>query len=326
MTNNAAGFPHAFLGTSRPVDIWIGRLEGMYLAGRLYDSDYWRVGAQADRDRRWLGALVGVREPRGAPGLYLGAGRLSYEYIPPGGLGAGDFLSILQPFQKRKLVTPANPSGDDSADQMLELFARWVFPQVGFEVYGEWGRNDHAADTRDFVLEPDHASAMLAGFRKVFQQQRGERGFLAVRGELISLAEGRTAELRPAPTWYAHHIVTQGYTQLGQVIGAGIGPGSDMQTFAVDWHANRWTAGTWAERIRFDSDAFYRFYGPRGVLPGNYVRHDVTLGGGVRGSYTFGHARVSASLFHGYERDRYTTNRNDVHNVHVEMRGEWRLD
>jgi hypothetical protein len=322
MTNNGPGFPHAFVGTRRPVNVYIGRLEAMYLAGRLYDSGFWRSGGQPNRNRRWIGALVAVLEPRGAPGLYLGGGRVFYEYIPADGLGLGDFVGILQPFQKKSFSTPSNPSGNDTADQMIALFGRWVFPEVGFEVYGEWGRNDHAWDARDFVLEPDHASAMILGFQKVF----GEFGRqLVVRGELTALAEGRTAELRPAPPWYANHVVLQGYTQRGQVIGAGIGPGSDMQRLAGEWRDHNWNVGLFTERWRNDSDGFYRFYSPGGLIPGTFRNHDVLMSVGATGGIDRPRGRLQATLQHGIQRNRYAIRGNDVGNVHVDITAELRL-
>ncbi|MBA3891835.1 MAG: hypothetical protein H0X64_15035, partial [Gemmatimonadaceae bacterium] len=35
MSNNAGGFPHAFVGTERALNVRIGRLEALYIAGRL---------------------------------------------------------------------------------------------------------------------------------------------------------------------------------------------------------------------------------------------------------------------------------------------------
>lgn len=322
MTNNAAGLPHVFVGTGRPVDIWIGNLQAMYLAGRLYDSDFWRTGTQPNRDRRWLSAAVATLEPRGAPGLYLGGGRLFYEYIPGGGLGLGDFLDVLQPFQKAKLVTPQNPAGLDSADQMLSLFGRWVFPESQFEVYGEWARNDHSWDGRDFVLEPDHATGMLLGFQKAFRQATG---FLRIRGELTSLAEGRTAEVRQGPSWYAHSIVVQGYTQRGQVVGAAIGPGSDMQRAALEWYRPWGMFGMTLQRVRDNSDVYYTQYFDSTATKqgGKYQMHDVTVGGGVSGTAFVGPLAVSLAVLRQLEYNRYTILRNDVHNLHLELRAEW---
>lgn len=330
MTNSAAGFPRAFVGTSRPVNVWIGRLEAMYLAGRLYDSEWFRTTAYPEHNRRWINGVAAVLEPRGAPGLSLGAARMFYAYLPEEGLSFRDFLNILQPVQKKRLMSPSSPSGNDSTDQMVSVFARYAFPQVGFEVYGEWGRNDHGVDTRDYILAPDHATGFLIGFRKVFTAERRQ---LSIRGELTALAEGRTAQLRPAPPWYAHHFVRQGYTHRGQMVGAGIGPGSDMQTLSADWArtpgllstdstAGEWSIGVIVQRLRNDADGFYRLYAPDGIFNNNYLKHDVTMSGGVRGSMRTRHARVQGSILHDYQRNRYALLRNDVHNIRFELRTE----
>ena len=323
MTNNASGFPHAFIGTSRPVDIYLGKLEAMYLLGRLYDSGYWRVGTQPDRNRRWLGAALFVVEPRATPGLYVGAGRLFYGYVPAGGLSAGDLLAVLQPFLKKDLATTSNPSGNDRRDQMLSLFARWVFPEVGFEVYGEWGRNDHSWSSRDFMLEPDHASASLLGFQKILKR---ENGFVLIRAEATSLANGRTSEVRPEPTWYAHTIITQGFTQDGQVIGAGIGPGSDMQAVAVERYFSGGSFGVIAERSRDNSDAFYLQYVDTTTTKtlGNSHRHDVTSAVGIRAAVLLRQVRVALTLQRRVELDRYTVLDNDVRDLHATLSTEWR--
>ena len=318
MSNTAAGIPHAFLGTGRPVDVKIGHVEATYVIGRMYDSDYWRTGDQPNRNRRWLGGLVATFTPRGAPGLYLGGGRVFYEYIPPGGLGLRDVLDVLQPFTKRHFSTPDNPTGEDSADQLLSLFARWVFPNEGFEVYGELGRNDHSWDFEDLVLEPDHGTASLLGFQKAFR--RGERTLL-VRGEITDLSLARTIEIRGGQSWYIHHIVRQGYTQRGQLMGAGIGPGSDSQRLQADWQAPAWSLGGWVERVRYDNDAFYQRYAP---LKDGRRLHDVNLLLGIRARRENRWAVYSMSLGRLAQYNRYTTMSNDFSGMRVELRAELR--
>jgi hypothetical protein len=318
MSNTAGGFPHAFVGTGKPLNIRIGTIEGMYVYGRLYDSDYWRVGDQPNRNRRWLGALLGTFNPRGAPGLYLGLGRAFYQYIPPGGIGLREIFDILQPLTKQNFSTPENPTGEDSADQMIALFARWVFPSVGFEVYGEWGRNDHARDWEDFILEPDHAQATQLGFQKVFAT---EKRSLRIRGELTNLAQPRTIQIRGGQPWYIHHVARQGYTQRGQLIGAGIGPGSDMQLVDAEWQMPRWRVGAWIERTRIDNDGFYRFYGPEGDA-GRRINHEVVVLSGVRIRRDVDRAVLEASLARSSYLNRYTNPLRD----HVGARAELRIE
>ena len=83
--------------------------------------------------------------PKPFPGLYLGASRLFYRYTPQGGLSFGEYLLVFQGPTKRSQTTPTNPLGDDVRDQMFSLFARWLFPESGFEAYVEWAKNDQGA-------------------------------------------------------------------------------------------------------------------------------------------------------------------------------------
>ena len=322
MSDNAPGFRHAFLGTSRPVDIWIGKLEALYTVGRLDQSNHWRATVADSLTRRWLNALALVFEPRGAPGLYLGATRAYYAYLPPGGLTAGDLFTIFQPLAKKALVTPDNPTGDDARDQMIELFARWVMPASGFEMYGSYGRNDHSFDQADFELEPDHAMALSFGFQKLFLQR--EQGFVRLRGEATSLASTLTQRLRASPTWYAHYVVTQGYTQRGQVIGSALGPGGRGASGGVDLYRRWGSVGLFADWRRLNDDAFYRRYDDITGANSNQRRHDVILGTGLRGTALLKYADLSASVMRQKELNRYTIPQNNVGNVHVEVGAEMR--
>jgi hypothetical protein len=319
ISSNAAGFPHAFLATSAPVPIWIGRLEAAYVLGYLEHSRFWRP--ESHGPRRWFGGIFAVLEPRGAPGLYLGGSRSFYAHVPEGGLRAGDLGMVFQSLEKRKLTTPENPSGNDAADQMLTLFVRWVFPSAGFEVFGEWARNDHSWDQRDFALEPDHSTARLWGFQKVFMQRSG---FLLARGEFTNLETPRTAQLRAAPSWYTHHVVSQGFTQHGQVIGSWTGPGSARQAASADLFRGWGRVGVAVERVRHDTDAFYVRFGnaPRDEYP--HARHHVTLGAGIRGAAHFGPATLSGGIMHAREYNRYSDFQNDLTNIRLDLKAELR--
>lgn len=319
VTNNAGGFPRLTLGTSKPANIGIGRLEAVYTAGRLRGSDYWR---QAPPDsiarRRWMNALAFVFEPRGAPGLYLGAARLFYAYEPAGGVPVSELFEIFQPFTKSSFQNDSNPSGNDQRDQMISVFVRWVMPASHFELYGEIGRNDHPVDRRDLVLEPDHSAAYIAGFQKLFPIASG---FIRASGEVADLAGGLTTLVRAQPNWYAHYIIRQGYTQNGQVIGAGVGPGGESTSFRLDKFSDRGSVGGFVQWQRVNTDAYFSEH------VGQFQRHyhDVFLGFGARGTITAGPAHISAEFLRQKEYNRYGVLKNDVVNYHLRLGVEVRV-
>ena len=314
ITNNAAGFPHAFLATQRPASVGIGRVEVMYLLGTLRQTRFWRTAADTFARDRWVNGLTMVFEPKGAPGMYLGATRLFYSYQRSNPISLHEILTLVQPLEKKNVADSANPSGNDRRDQMLSLNFRFAFPQAGFEAYGEWGKNDHNWDRRDAFLEPDHARGLLLGVRKVY---RAGDGILSVRYETVTLGFTTTSILRDTPTWYAHHIVQQGFTEKGQVIGAGAPLGGSQQTLAIDWFHPRGRWGVLVVRDGGNTDAFYR-----NKIP-DLFRMPASLLAGPRATLFAGAFQIDATYMFQYDFNRYTGIRNDVRNHRLELRVEY---
>ena len=68
MSNTSAGFPHFFIGTNRPVDVGIGRLQGEFTWGELSESDFFDQDETND-DRLFAGLAIGIRAARPARSL-----------------------------------------------------------------------------------------------------------------------------------------------------------------------------------------------------------------------------------------------------------------
>ena len=312
MSNNAPGFPHAFLGTSRPRDVGVGHVEAQWVWGRLQGSG-WSDSVVSDT-ARFITGLVGSFAPKALPGLTLGATRMFYAYLPPAGLGLSDYLLVLQGITKRGFATDSNPDGNDARDQLLSLFARWVLPESGFEAYLEWARNDHSWDLRDFMLEPEHSQSYTLGFQKVIQLS-GDR-LLRLGGELTHLERSPTFQVRAEPTYYVHHLVREGYTQRGQVIGAGIGPGSNAQRLWGDVFTRWGRVGAFVGRQVHDNDAYY-------AQVQDYRRNDVSLTIGVTGLLFVRGFDVGGSLAWTKEYNRYFVLRDDRTNLGFHLSVRW---
>ncbi|MFW6079409.1 MAG: capsule assembly Wzi family protein, partial [Gemmatimonadota bacterium] len=281
MSSTAPGFPHAFLGTSRPVDVGIGRIHGEVVWGHLSESGFY--DDDPANDRRLLAGLAFEFHPRGLDGLAVGATRAFLITLPPDGLDAAEYVS--QPYTGIR----DNPDGSGDAppdNQLFSVFLRWALPESGFEVYGEWAREDHWIDYRDFMFEPDHAQAHMAGLQQAIRLDDGRR-LLRLRAELASLGNSTAAVAgRGGGFYYRHSRVRQGYTHRGQLLGAWIGPRSaDAQRLAVDLLSpdDGERIGAFAERVRRDPflhDADHAsVYGARG--------HDLELTAGLRGRTPF---------------------------------------
>jgi hypothetical protein len=271
LSNNAPGFPHAFLGTSHPVDVWIGDVEATAVWGRLARTRYYAGGA----DPLFIGLAIDYT-PRWVPGLTVGLGRTFLQ--PWSGREALDYVPFLQSFWKKDLDAWYGDAGDDPEDnQLASVWWRWVFPSAGLELYGEWGREDHDWSVYRFIEDFDHTKAYLLGLQKVFPL-RAER-FLRLNVEVADLQDPRPLDSqRGMPTWYTHGA-DLGYTHRGQVLGAAIGPGADSQRIAIDVFGPEGRIGGFFERVRRNESYFFRAIDP---IPGEENGHDAELTAGVR--------------------------------------------
>lgn len=222
---NAPGFTHVFFGSSRPVNVFVGRLHGRVIYASLEQSEYSPV--RVGNGRRFGAGMVAVFEPRGFPGLELGATRFFHVGWPQGGPNGEYFKHLFESFLKQRVgkVFAPNPADPNSStdNQLASAFARWSSGTSGLEVYGEYGKEDHNRDPRDIMVEPDHAAAYGLGMRRAWRRE----GFLAaVRVEIVNFQASALRRHRSEGGFYIHAFTNQGHTNRGQLLGAGFAVGS----------------------------------------------------------------------------------------------------
>jgi len=312
LTNNAPGFWHAHLSLARPVSIGIGTLSGRWIWGSLRESEYFDT--LRANDRRYVTGAVVSFTPRWAPGLELGAARLFQETWPEG-FGADDVLRFLRPVFKNSQVSANNPTGDDGQDQVAAVFARWALPASGLELYGEWAKGDHSADLRDLFVEPEHASGYLMGLSKILS--KGPDRLWRLSSELTLLGAPRTSPLRSpgAGFFYVHTAIPQGYTHRGQVLGAGIGPGSSQLSLSVDRFAPWGRAGLSVLRTVYDNDRYYR----RTDLGSDFRSHEVEPSVRAEAMVFRGPWDLTASLTGSILFNEWYIEGNDPRNLNVSL-------
>src|SRR5690606_5465540 len=115
------------------------------------------------------------------------------------------------------------------------IFARRVMPKGDTEIYVEYGRTDPPWDQRDLLVEVDHSRAYVVGFRKLVPPNVAKGDVIQVEAEATQMEKSRTQNVRNSPSWYTDYRVRHGYTNQGQVLGAGIGPGSNIQSIGISW-------------------------------------------------------------------------------------------
>ncbi|HSJ32640.1 MAG TPA: capsule assembly Wzi family protein [Longimicrobiales bacterium] len=251
LSGTAAGFPHVFVESDGARDIWIGDAEFQLFLGRLAESDYF--DHDPDNDHRALSGMIVTLRPRGLDGLYLGAARL-HTQVWDDATATDDVL--LGAFTG----VDADSSGQSRDMQLLSLFMRWAAAPGGFEVYGEWARQDRWKEWIRLLNPVDALQAYTLGLQKVVR-----RGQTAVRlsAEISHLSDALAhADVgRWQQTLYASTAVVQGHTHRGQLLGAPIGPGSESQFIGADVFWGQGRSSLSVERVRYDDDAYYAVWG-----------------------------------------------------------------
>ncbi|WP_290795066.1 capsule assembly Wzi family protein [Flavihumibacter sp. UBA7668] len=263
LSNTAPGFLHLSFNTKEPIKTPIGSFEWQLIGGKLKESgilppDTSRLFegqplyVPKPGGNRYLNAVAMTWHPKWVNGLYLGLSRsfVQYEHSINGNFN--DYLPVFSFFFKGNSRDESN----FGRDQLLAFYVRWVFEKEAAEIYAEYGRNDHSGDAVDFLVEPEHSRAYIVGLKKLFQKS-GTKPDIEFFTEFANLESGKSGQLRDIPTWYQHHQIKHGYTHFGQVLGAGIGPGSNSQTFGINWIQPAKRTGLFFERIARQNDFYY---------------------------------------------------------------------
>lgn len=332
---NAPGFKHVHLGTYRPLNTSVGNFEFKYLFGALQKSD-WLDNTTGDN----LNAITSIQiaySPSFARGLTIGFNRLFMDRYPA---GFSDKWSqakrVFEAVLRDNLPNEEDRSRTSQSNQMASIYYRWVLPGDGFEVYGEFGRNDYNYSWRDFRLQPDHHRAYMLGLMKIFTLS-GNR-LLSVNIETTQLNANRTTLTRggsawragPLGQWYIHRLPNFGFTNQGQIVGAGIGQVSQAQVMDFNLFHQKGSYGIKFARISYHDILVDRYFsGIREVNEPDIERWEVRnieLMAGVNGTFYLANdleltAAIELSHIMNHNYVRY----NDKFNARLELTVRKRL-
>ena len=214
-SNNAPSYPKFDIGLRKTsihlpwLGWYVGDVEGRMWIGYLTESDYF--DDTESNDHNMLHGLSISYVPSFIPGLTLGANRTC--------LVKWDWKNL-----KHVIPSEDNYVGNISSqgeDQRASFFADWIFPQIGFEVYGELGFDDQL----HFDSLPNHARAYTAGLKKALMLSKKHNVNSEIIFEWNCTEMSQDFQLQWPYNFGFHHQITQGYTNRGQWIDAGSGYG-----------------------------------------------------------------------------------------------------
>ena len=231
-SNNAATYPKIDAGLRKtkvylPFCNWyIGDIEGRIWVGMLKQSEYYNV--TSDYTNRMVTAMSASYSPSFIPGFTFGLNRIFMTKWK-----AENLKYIARLFTSSR----GNATGTgNEEDQKFSIFADWQFPKIGFEVYGEFGRDDFSSNED---TNPFHTAIYTIGAKqsvpikltKFFPKWKNA---VDLSSEIIfewnNFEMSQDFQLQwQYLGYYAHGSISQGYTNKGQIIGAGSGAFGNSQ-------------------------------------------------------------------------------------------------
>lgn len=248
-SNNAPPYPKFDIG-ARPTRILLfgkdfGTFEARAFWGMLSESDYF--DSDDTNDENLLTGLSVSYSPPVSHQLVIGFHRTMLSKWSDRDTSA--IFDLLWPFME-------SSAGFDERDQRASITVDYLIPSVGLELYTEWAKNDYSTNLESLLRYPFHAHAFTIGGRKSIPLWRSD-----LRGELVlevtSVEMSQDFQFSWPSTFYAHHIITQGYTNCGQWIGAGMGTGGNSQYAGFTVYHSRGSVGVHVQRINPDNDVLF---------------------------------------------------------------------
>jgi hypothetical protein len=317
-SNNAPAYPKLDIGVRKqPVVIpwtnWhIGDIETRLWWGYLSESDYF--DNTTDNDHNLItGFTFAYSPPLLLKGLTLAVNRImltkwdQHDFIST--------LNLLVPFSKLD-------AGSDARDQRASFVIDYLFPQAGFDVYFEWGINDFPASYIHLFRNSFSTEDFTLGAKKSFKFSADIQGELLL--EFTNIECARDYEFVWPATFYAHHIITQGHTNRGQWLGAGLGTGGNSQYLGFALYYNKGYSRLFVHREAPNRDYIWFLDGkmPSPSRTADNAKFKAVLSFGIDNYVRlFDHFGLFSSLVYSYiiNPTYDPDSMPDAHNVHISL-------
>jgi len=251
-SNNAPAYPRFDIGLRRQritlpwLDWDIGELEARFWIGRLTASDF--SDSNDSNKHTMFHGMTFAYAPSFLPGLTLFANRVS--------LVSWDWENLIHFFP--------SSHNTDADDQKMSLGFSWLFPQVGFEVYGELGIDDFttwitgAPRWTGYLRNLYHTMVFTLGTRKALTISERHNLFGQLIFEWSHMEMSKTFQFQWPYSFYFHHQLIHGYTNRGQWLGNGFNPGGNAQYFEFRLFYPGGTSSFFIHRFNPDNNYIYQ--------------------------------------------------------------------
>jgi hypothetical protein len=244
-SNNAPAYPKFDIGLRRQgvtipwVDWYLGDVEARLWVGQLTESKYFDSD-DANNDTMIHG-LSFAYAPSFLPGLTLFANRVCL---------------VPWAWENVKYIFPNNENTIE--DQKASFGFSWVFPQVGFELYGEMGTDDYVLGKLAYIRQPFHTAVFTGGLKKTLKIKPAKNIYGEIMFEFNWFEMSQDYQLSWLYSYYFHHQLIHGYTNRGQWLGNGTSPGGNSQYLSFTLYYPKGKSSFFISRNNPDSNFIYK--------------------------------------------------------------------
>ena len=219
-SNNAAGYPKFDFGFRKtsvtlPYVGYIGELEMRVYAGIPSYSDYYKTGYDTST-KKLITGLNASYAPSFLPGLTFSFNKLFMTQFS---------WSNLEEYLLRLFIVPQT---NDDEDGKASFGASWVFPESGFELYGELGIDDYVSGSLGYIRYPFHTMIYTVGLKKTVDLNVEKHIYGEFFFEWNDNEMSQDFQFQGGYTFYSHPS-SDGYTNNGQLMGGASAPGGNSQ-------------------------------------------------------------------------------------------------
>lgn len=268
LSDNAQGFLHFTLKTTKPAKTFLGNFEGQYFMAKLNGSRLPHFSNNAyselfeeknDSTWRYFTGISISYNPKWVPGIFVGVSRTFQVYRSDMQDNFRAWFPLFDPFPKEGVGNIENIELRE--DQHLSFFGRYLIPRAQFEFYFEYIRNDHSLSWRDAILNPDHSRGYLIGFSKYFNLEKENQ--IEVLAEMLhtQISINNNVRWRGRPNFglglFDNNQVNHGLTNEGEILGSYGGTSGNIYSISISKLNGFNKIGFELERIERDKNFYH---------------------------------------------------------------------
>ncbi len=215
-SNNAPTYPKIDIGLRKTEinipwwDLYLGDLEFRCWAGKLSESDYF--DNDESNNNSILYGLSLFYSPKILKNFTIGLNRvIVFNW------NKQNLFNFYRLFSFKKINISNKNTGED---QKISISLDWNFSEVGFEFYTEIGFDDF---TSDILSNPFHTAIYTIGIKQVIPNKfKNFDCLLSCEWNNFEMSQDFQMQWKYMG-FYSHHLINKGYTNIGEIIGAGTG-------------------------------------------------------------------------------------------------------